>query len=455
MCYSLSHMKEDLALLSELVELLEEQEQKNPILKPQNPLSLESKIDFSLPEKLEDEETFKNNLKNLVLQTPRSSSRKFFNQLFGGRNSKAVLGDILSIILNTGMHTYKVNGPHILIEKEIIQALSKRAGFPDTAGGIFAPGGSMTNLKALIMARDHKDPEIKKKGVQCVMTAYASNQSHYSLMKNLRFAGIGEENLRMIKSDHLGRLDPVHLEEAISKDIDAGNIPFFINANAGTTELGSFDELNGIARIAQKYHIWMHVDGALGGSVLLSDTYRKLLSGVQHADSFSINTHKMLRTPISTSIILVKNKQNLFDSFSYNANYLYQADNQELNPGMASMQCARKNDALKLWTLWKSVGRKGLEEMVNKSFKLAALAREYCEQHPDYELYGPSESTNVCFKYKNKDPKILAQQLHEEGELMVSHGHFRGNDFIRLVTINSNLSEDDVLSVFEHIEDHV
>jgi sulfinoalanine decarboxylase/sulfinoalanine decarboxylase/aspartate 1-decarboxylase len=447
-------MKEELSLLQYLIEILEHNEEHDPVLKPQEPKRLSEKINFSLPEEGEHGDKFKNNLINLVHETPRSSSRRFFNQLFGGRNNKAVLGDILSIILNTGMHTYKVNGPQILIEKEVIQALCKRIDFPDTAGGIFTPGGSIANLKALIMARDAKDSSIQTKGVRSNLCAYASNQSHYSLIKNMRFVGLGEHNLRLLESDNEGRLDATILRQAIERDLQEGNVPFFINANAGTTELGSFDTLPELVNIAQEYGLWLHVDGAVGGSTIMSDQYKYLLDGLKGADSFSINTHKMLRTPISTSIIIVRDRERLTRSFSYDANYLYQANHHELNPGMASIQCARKNDALKLWTLWKSIGRTGLEAMVNESFRLAQEVRKYCIDHPDYSVIGPSTSTSICFQYKNLNAQDLCRKLHEDGKVMVSHGRFKGQDFVRMVTINSNLSETDVLSIFEHIEEY-
>ncbi|MBQ0740317.1 cysteine synthase, partial [Aquimarina celericrescens] len=105
---------------------------------------------------------------------------------------------------------------------------------------------------------------------------------------------------------------------------------------------------------------------------------------------------------------------------------LYQTDGDEYNLGKTSLQCGRRNDALKFWTLWKSVGTKGLESMIDQQFNLADTARNYVVNHPDYKLYSYRDSISVCFNYKNIDPKDLCNSLYEDGKLMVGYGEFQG-----------------------------
>jgi sulfinoalanine decarboxylase/sulfinoalanine decarboxylase/aspartate 1-decarboxylase len=286
------------------------------------------------------------------------------------------------------------------------------------------------------------------------MTAYLSDQSHYSMVKNIRFSGIGEDQLRIISSNSLGQLDVIELEKTIKKDINEGCLPFFVKATAGTTVVGAFDPINKIADICQKYNLWLHVDGALGGSVIFSEKYKYLISGIQRADSFALNAHKMLNVPISCSMILVKHKHHLFSSFNTEADYLYQGEINDINPGMISLQCARTNDALKLWTLWKSVGTQGLEDIVDKNFELAEVARSYIRSHSDYTLCNDEISTNICFNYKNHSATIICDQLYKQGKLMIGHGKFNDINFIRLVTINSNNTKEDILDFFKVIEEN-
>jgi len=173
---------------------------------------------------------------------------------------------------------------------------------------------------------------------------------------------------------------------------------------------------------------------------------------VERADSFSLNAHKMLSTPLSCSIILVKDQQHLYDSFSQDASYLYQTDQDDFNPGKISLQCGRRNDALKFWTLWKQIGTTGLEKMVDHQFNLADAARDYIKSNPDYTLYSFEDSVSVCFNYKNIPARDICTKMYEISELMVGYGSFRGQEFIRLVTINSGNQVVDIINVFEKIE---
>lgn len=448
-------MQHDIKLFTEIVEKLQHHEEHEPVTTPLTPEELRTQIDISLQEKGISEEEFAQVTTDVVLSSPRSASNHFFNQLFGGRKSKAVLGDLLSVVLNTGMHTYKVNGIQVLIEKELIDKISEMINYPvDTAGGIFTPGGSMSNFMGLLMARDTHDPDVKKEGVSKKMIAYLSDQSHYSMVKNIRFSGLGEENLRKIPSNNLGQMNVQKLEAAIQKDIADGYTPFFVKVTSGTTVLGAFDPIDGIADICEKYNLWLHVDGALGGTTLFSNQHKHLIKGIERSDSFALNAHKMLGTPISCSMIIVKNKQNLFSSFNSQADYLYQGEANDINPGMISLQCARTNDALKLWTLWKSIGTNGLEKIIDTNFQLAEIAREYIKSNNDYTLYGDQESTNICFNYKNHSAINICKKMYEEGKLMIGHGTFQDVTFIRLVTINSNNTEKDILNFFSIIEDN-
>ena len=323
----------------------------------------------------------------MILSTPKTSSKLFFNQLFGGRQPKAVLGELLSVILNNSMYTYKVAGPQVGIEKEVIRKSCELISYGDNYGGTFAAGGSMSNLMAILMARDKADRQVIAKGVTQKMIAYTSVDSHYSIPKNAAFVGIGRDQVRLIPTDEKGIMKVADLKEAIQNDIAMGWKPFFINATAGTTVLGAFDPIDSIADVAQQYGLWVHVDGAYCGSVIFSKKYQHLIEGVNRADSFNYNAHKMLGVPLSCSVLLVKDKKYLHSSFAKEAAYLYQTDEDDFNLGKTSLQCGRRNDALKLWALWKSVGLNGLETIVDKQFDLANVARNYMNENNGYTLY--------------------------------------------------------------------
>lgn len=320
----------DLALFTELVETLIDEEDSSPVADPIEANKLYDSIDLSLNEDALVDDELKAVLRDVLVATPKTATRLFFNQLFGGRQGKAVLGDLLAVMLNNSMYTYKVAGPQVGIEQEIIRRSCDLIGYDSMSNGTFPTGGSMSNYMALVMARDAKDSNCRSAGMSKPMVIYTSEASHYSNAKNASFAGIGRNNIRYIQADAKGRMIPEKFEEQIIDDISEGFIPTYVNVTAGTTVLGAFDPIDKIADITEKYKMWLHVDGAYCGGVIFSHKYKHLLKGLDRSDSFSYNAHKMLGTPLTCSVILVKDKRQLSASFSYEADYLYQTDDDDL-----------------------------------------------------------------------------------------------------------------------------
>ena len=451
----MSSISNDLVLFNELVEVLISEEDKHPVAGRIDPDKLYDSVDLSLNSSAIVDDEFKKVLKDVLISTPKTATNLFFNQLFGGRQSKAVLGDLLAVMLNNSMYTYKVAGPQVGIEQEIIRQSCNLIGYGDQSNGTFPTGGSMSNYMALVMARDAKDPNCRTEGMSQPMVVYTSKESHYSNGKNASFAGIGKNNIRYISADSKGRMIPEKLEKQIIEDLEEGLLPTYVNVTAGTTVLGAFDPINNIADITEKYGVWLHVDGAYCGSVIFSDHYKHLVTGIERSNSFSYNAHKMIGTPLTCSIILVNDKKHLYDSFSNQADYLYQTDGDDFNLGKTSFQCGRRNDALKFWTLWKSVGTNGLKQIVDHQFELAEAAREYIRNNSNYTLYSFDDSISICFNYKNIDPSALCTALYQHQITVVGFGSFEEDTFIRLVTINANNEKSDILNFFKILEEFV
>lgn len=445
-------MQKDINIFVELAEQLLLEETSQPVAELISTEQLYNQLDLSLNNEGILDKELVDNLKQIIKGTPKTASKSFFNQLFGGRIGKATLGDLLAVMLNNSMYTYKVAGPQVGIEKQVLKNISKLAGYSENSDGTLAPGGSMSNMMALIMARDAKSESIRAKGILSKMTLYTSSASHYSISKNAALTGIGRDQVRQVKTNDKGEMLADDLNELIKKDITNGFEPFFVNATAGTTVLGAFDDIKAISTVCKKHKLWLHVDGAYCGGVIFSKTYKHLINGLELSDSFSVNAHKMLGTPLSCSIIVTQHKAQLHHSFSNEADYLYQTDGDDFNLGKTSLQCGRRNDALKLWTLWKSVGTNGLEQIVNRQFEMAQIARDYINNSKDYTLYSFEDSISVCFNYKDIPANELCTALYENSELMVGFGKFNSTEFVRMVTINSLLEKEDIINFFDRLE---
>ena len=450
-----NNILEDLELFNEIIKEFLNEEKTTPASKFISPENIMKEIDIKLDKHPLDNEKYKKLLKQLINSTPKSSSKHFFNQLYGGRHSKAVLGDLLAVILNTSMATFKIAGPQVIVEKTILETISNLVGYSNESGGTFPTGGSMSNFMSVVMARDKIDLSINKRGMSKTLIAYTSDCSHYSIAKNASFAGIGRENVRYILSNNRGQIDIISLEKEIKKDIDRGLTPFYLNATAGTTVLGAFDPVKKLVNICKRYKIWLHLDGAFGGSVIFSKNLKHLLEGIENADSFCFNAHKTLGAPLSTSVLLVKKKKYLYRSFDNDAQYLYQTHDKDYNLGSSSFECGRRNNALKLWSMWKAIGTEGMSNIIERQFKLADFARKYIKNNKNYRLFSFENSLSICFNYQDIDPQDLCSKLYKNNVLLVGYGQFKNQKFIRLVIVNIQNNEEEILNFFKNVEDFV
>lgn len=191
---------------------------------------------------------------------------------------------------------YKVSPALTLVEKTVARALASLFGFTGQhAGGITQPGGSASNLTALVIARNSLHPEIKVNGCGSKrLVLFTSAHGHYSFEKAAQICGLGSAAARTVPVDAQGRMIPAELERSILKEQANGCTPFFVNATAGTTVLGSYDPLHDISLICKKYSLWMHVDASWGGPVIFSKTLKTKMKGSGFADSLTVNPHKML-----------------------------------------------------------------------------------------------------------------------------------------------------------------
>lgn len=374
-------------------------------------------------------------LRQVLAATPSTSSRRFFNQLFGGRDGMAMLGELGAMLANAPMHTFKASGVQVLIERAVLRRMGAAAGMPD-GDGMIAPGGSLSNLAAMILARNHALPQSREQGLPGVRTAiYASAAGHYCVRKAAGMLGLGRDAVRSVPTDADGRMLAAPLAAMIAADRAAGAVPVMIVATAGTTVLGAFDPLPAIADVAERTGVWLHVDAAYGGSVLVSPRHRGLLDGCERADSLTWDAHKLLTVPLTCSVLLTRRPGLCVQALDEPASYLFQ-DDALLDPGRGSLQCARHNDALKLWLAWKHHGDEGLARRIDRLFELAAHLAARIDQHPGLRLCRPPASINVCFEVLGTSSRSLCRALWERNVAQIGHAVVDGREVVRWVLVD-------------------
>lgn len=432
-----------------------------PVTNLLDPEELRSRLDLTLPEGGCSLDDLYRVIDEYLEHAVRTGHPQYFNQLWSGFTLPGFLGEVITGLTNTSMYTYEVAPVATLMEMELVQRMGRLAGFEDPEG-LFLTGGSNGNLQAMMIARNRALPEVKHAGFtrDARLAAFVSEEAHYSFEKAANILGLGMERVIKVKTDEAGRMLPEDLEQKIEDSRAAGLRPFFVGATAGTTVKGAFDPCERIVPLARRHGLWFHVDGSLGGTALLSPRHRHLLDGLEQADSFVWNAHKLMGLPLICSVFLVREKGRLLASNSVDgADYIFHDDGHGASDlGPLSLQCGRRPDALKLWLSWKYYGDTGYAERVDRFFDLAAYAEEIVRDTEELELMAPRSSVTVCFRYRtpgiedlNAFNLRLRRELARSGRSLVNYG-FLGEDMaIRLVIANHELTREDVELFFRNV----
>jgi len=442
-------LREALPALVELIEGHLDREASDPVRRPQDADTLRQELDLALTEQGLAFGDVVEQLHEVLAVTPTTASDRFFNQLFGGRDGAAVVGEALAGVLNNSMYTYKVAGVHVLLELELVRRMGGLLGFEDPEG-VFTPGGSLSNLAGMVMARNQAVPDLMDHGSHGrKLRVYSSVDAHYSIRKAASILGIGRENVVKIAVDARGRMDPQALAAAIAADRQAGHLPIMINATSGTTVLGAFDPLEPLADIAEREGIWLHVDAAYGGSMVFHPEFGPQFAGVDRADSVTWDAHKMMGVPLTCSVILARHKGYLTKHFNETASYLFQDDTDDLNPGTRSIQCGRRNDVLKLWTAWKTHGDQGYRDRMVRLRDNTLYARDLVEQSDRLHLVREPESLNLCFTVDGVRADRLCTAMNRAGRAMVGHAFVNDRPVVRLVFLDPTVGRPAIDTFFQ------
>lgn len=390
----------------------------------------------------------------ILLQHPRS-----FSCIPSTASLLSWMGDIMTNAYNPHA-SCQINAPAAdLIEKKLIRWMCGLAGYPKTAGGLFVSGGSMANLTALTAARDDRlSYEDRDRAV-----IYVSDQTHSSVAKGLHILGFRRDQIRIVATDALFRMDIAALHAAISQDLAARKKPFAVVASAGTTNTGSIDPLVEIGALCRSYDMWMHVDGAFGASALLSEEGRKKLSGIEFSDSLSWDAHKWMLQTYGCSAVLVRNQSALVHSFAAHPEYLKDAESSadgvefwDLGP-----ELTRPARSLKLWITLQALGSRAMGQVIDHGCAMAELAERLLRKSPNWEIVSPAQLGIVNFRYV-PDPttpnsildrinQAISREITESGFAQVFTTELRGNKVLRLCAIHPETTEQDICETIERM----
>lgn len=333
------------------------------------------------------------------------------------------------------------------------------AGYPSTAGGLFVSGGSIANLTALTAARDARlNYDQRSKAI-----IYVSDQTHSSVAKGLHIIGFSKEQIHIIPTDSCFCMDMKKLQDAVNKDVSNHKKPFAVIASAGTTNTGSIDPIKEISLLCKKYHMWLHVDGAIGASALLSDKHKKALSGIELSDSLSWDAHKWLMQTYGCSIVLVRDQSFLVDSFAAHPEYLKDAESYDGSVEFWDLgpELTRPARGLKLWLTLQTIGTEGIAHAIDHGCALAALVEKTFSQNPHWKIVSHAQLGIVNFRYigdgtysqKDLDEvnQNISREITESGFAQIFTTELLGKKVLRMCTIHPETTEEDICDTLDRV----
>ena len=377
----------------------------------------------------------------------------------GGGIYLSALADYLADISNEYAGMYFGGPGAVTIENELIKWMTKVFGFSENTVGNLTSGGSIANLIALTAARDKH--QIKNEKVTRSVI-YLSEQVHHCTQKALRIIGLEDAIIRYISLDDNSRMIADELELKIQSDLQQGLYPFLVLASAGTTDTGAIDPLREIGKIADNYKLWYHIDGAYGGFFILTDRAKDKFDGIQMADSLCIDPHKGLFLPYGLGAILIKDKEALFHSHHYTANYMQDAhlDNTPINPADVSPELTKHFRGLRMWLPLQVHGIEPFTACLEEKFYLTDYFRQELINR-GFKV-GPEPDLSVSYFWyplneneeqnENTFNEQLMQEIHKDGRIFLSSTKLNGKQVIRMAILSFRTKKETIDTCLEMID---
>src|SRR5215472_7027549 len=371
---------------------------------------IRSRLDLKLPIKGSDFDSLLKIFRDTIVPFSRQNAHpRMFGYVQSPGTPVGAFADLLASTLNANLTIWRSAPAPVELERLTIDWIRQILGFPAEAGGLFVSGGSMANLAALAAARQTKCDSLGR------LRVYASSATHFSIIKAAALLGIGRENVQQVTVDERFRMRVDDLVAKVTADLQAGYTPFCVVGNAGTVDTGAVDSLGEIRDIANRFQLWMHVDGSYGAFAILADSARTLFAGMEHADSIALDPHKWLYLPVDVGCVIYRDPEAAHSTFAHEAEYT-RMFGEEADEAFVCWdygpELSRRFRALKVWMLLKGVGLDRLSDAIESNLACARYLESMVQASDDFEMVAPVELSIFCFRYvptqlKNQTPEAI------------------------------------------------
>jgi aromatic-L-amino-acid decarboxylase len=407
---------------------------------------IRDRLDATLPTKgIDFDELLKVFRETIIPFTRQNAHPRMFGYVQSPGTSVAAFADLLASTLNANLTVWRSAPAPVEMERLTIDWIRQVLGFNAEAGGLFVSGGSMANLAAIATARQAKDHSSGR------LRIYASSETHFSVAKAAALLGIGRQNVRHIAVDERFRIRVDDLVAKITADLEEGYVPFCVVANAGTVNTGAVDSLTEIREVANRFQLWMHVDGSYGALAVLAKSAHGLFNGIERADSVALDPHKWLYLPVDVGCVIYRAPEIARSAFAHEAEYT-RIIGEEADEAFAfwdyGPELSRRFRALKVWMLLKGVGLDSLSEAIESNLACARYFESMVRASDDFEMVAPVELSIFCFRHvpvqlRSESPQAinafnerLLIALQRDGSSYLSNATLGGRFALRGCVLN-------------------
>jgi sulfinoalanine decarboxylase len=347
----------------------------------------------------------------------------------------SIVADLICAGLNNNLLAEELSPSLSHLERRLCAWLASRLGLPEGAGGVAASGGTLSNLMALVAARQARGLQSRNDAV-----VLCSEDAHVSLQKAVRVMGLPDAALQRLPVEAGGRLDLHALERRLQRLARQGVPVIAVVATAGTTVRGAVDPLGPLAALCRRHDHWLHVDGAIGAVFALASGHRHRVAGLDRADSITLNPQKLLGITKTSSLLLLADPAVLARCFRTGLPYM-EPGRGGCHGGEAGLQGTRPAEILKLWLGLRQLGLGGVERLLDGAIGRRRQLQGLLAADPRLRLRGGSlhllafrpagTAAHVCEEWSRTTRQELLRQ-----QLMLSRPFYRGHHHLKAVLGN-------------------
>ncbi len=442
--------------------------EKKPVKSQSQPNEIYNQIPQKAPQQSESFDALMNDLDNIIMPGITHWQHPHFHAYFPANASfPSIIAEILTAGMGAQCMVWETSPAAAELEERMMEWLKDLMKLPTSWSGVIHDTASTATLTAILSAREQITRfAINNHGFdQQKLRVYCSTETHSSIEKGAKIAGIGKENVVKIPVDDQMAMNSKLLDLAIESDLKNGFIPCCVIAAIGTTSTVAIDPTDEIGLICQRHSVWLHVDAAYAGSAMILPEMDNLRKGLDYADSFVFNPHKWLFTNFDLSAYFVKDKNALIDTFEILPEYLKTKTRGQVNDYRDwGIQLGRRFRALKLWFVMRSFGVENMQKTLRNHIDWAKWFEQQIADHPDLELI-VSRSLNVLvFRVDNhKSSQEDLNQLNENllhsinatGKAFITHTKVNGKYGLRVVLGQTYLEERHVQELWDLLQNHL